>query len=376
VRSKEFKDKVCIVGVGHTDYGVFPGKTSWELGALAFKAALEDCGIAKDKIDGLIVSRIPHYGRMATILGLKQVHVIEVTPGEGRQSSVCLQYAAGIIASGQADTVALVYGNDGKTAGAKYGGGQPQGMQIYDYPYGFTSPGACVGMMFRRHQHLYGTTSEQLAEVAINNRLNAQITPWAVMKKPLDLETYMAGRFITEPLRLYDYCLINDGGVALILTTAERARDMKKPPVYISATATATDMSNYYMSKDMFYSALQDIAKRLYPAAGITRADVKCAQIYDNFTPTVLYTLEGLGFCPRGAAGAWIQGGRIRRGGELPLNTSGSHTSESYMQGWALHVEAVRQVRGECGERQVPNCDVAQFAIASPICASTILTRR
>ncbi len=374
--SDGFKDKVCIVGVGHTAYGVFPGKTSYELGAEAFKAALDDAGLTKDQIDGLIVSRIPHYARMATVLGLKNVHVINVTPGEGRQSGACVQYAAGVIASGGADVVALVYGNDGKSTGAKYGGGDAVGTQSYDYPYGFTSPGAAVGLMFRRHMHLYGTTPEQLGAVAINNRKNAILTPWAVMKKPLTLDDYMNGRWVTEPLRLFDYCLINDGGVAVILASAERARDMKKPPVYISATATASDMSNYYMSKDFYYSALQDIAKRLYPAAGISHKDVQCAQIYDNFTPTVLFTLEGLGFCPRGESGPWIQNGRIELGGELPLNTSGSHTSESYMQGWALLVEAVRQLRGESGERQVKDCKVMQWAIASPICTSHILTRR
>lgn len=372
------KDKVCIVGVGHTKFGVMPGKTAFDMGALAFKAALEDAGLTKDDIDGLLVSRVPHYGRMADMLGLRHLRLINVLEAIGRMSGLAVQYAAAIINMGLAHTVALLYGNDGKSAGARYGGGAPRGTATYDAPYGWTSPGAAVGMMFRRHQHLFGTTAEQLAEVAINQRLNASLNPNAVLRDPIDLHDYMNGRFVAEPLRVFDYCMINDGGVALILSTAERAKHMRKDPVYISATAASSDNTNFYMSQDLYYTCLQDIAKNVYPVAGVDRQDVEVIQCYDNFTPTVLFALEGLGFCPRGEAGAWIQGGRIRRDGALPVNTSGSHTSEGYMQGWALHVEAVRQLRGECGPRQVKGrpLNVAQYVIPAPICQSHILTRR
>jgi acetyl-CoA acetyltransferase len=145
--------------------------------------------------------------------------------------------------------------------------------------------------------------------------------------------------------------------------------------VYVTATAATGDITNYYTSDDFFYAACQDVADRLYPAAGLEPKDVQCAQIYDNFTPTILFSLEGFGFCPRGEAWQWVKDGRIELGGELPINTSGGHTAESYMQGWALHVEAVRQLRGEAGPRQVPDCQIAQYICASPIVTSHILRR-
>jgi acetyl-CoA acetyltransferase len=241
--------------------------------------------------------------------------------------------------------------------------------------YGMTSPGAYVAMMYRRYQYLYGVPDGALAPLAINNRKNGALNPNAVMQAPITYETYIAARFIAEPLRLFDYCLINDGGVVFIVTSAERARDLRKPPVYVTATAATADITNYYTSDDFFYTACRDVADRLYPAAGIGPKDVDCAQIYDNFTPTILFSLEAFGFCPRGEAWQWVKDGRIELGGQLPVNTSGGHTAESYMQGWALHVEAVRQLRGEAGERQVPGCEVAQYICASPIVTSHILRR-
>ena len=196
------------------------------------------------------------------------------------------------------------------------------------------------------------------------------------MQTPITTEEYLAGRYVAEPLRLYDYCLINDGGVALILTTEERARKLNRPVVTLEATATAGDLTNYYTSRDFFFESAESVATRVYKQAGITCADVDCAQIYDNFTPTILFSLEGFGFAERGRAWDWVRDGRIACGGELPINTSGGHTSESYMQGWAMHAEAVRQLRGEAGERQVPGAEVAQYICVSPIVSSHIFRRQ
>jgi acetyl-CoA acetyltransferase len=171
---------------------------------------------------------------------------------------------------------------------------------------------------------------------------------------------------------LLDYCLINDGAVCIILTSSERARSMRKPPVYLHSWAMAGDFDRQYTVDDMFYTPLQMVAKDMLASSDISLADIDVAELYDNFTPTLLFTLEGVGFCGRGESGDWVTPERIARDGELPLNTSGGHTSESYMQGWALLAEAVRQVRGECGERQVVDCKAALYACAAPICSGII----
>jgi acetyl-CoA acetyltransferase len=311
---------------------------------------------------------------MADILGLRHLKFVNSFDGSGRMSGIALEVAVMAVASGLASTVALVYGNNGRSAGARYGGGDgATPTTSFDSVYGMTSPGAYVGMMYQRYMHEFHVPDGALATLAINNRRNAMLNPNAVMRSPVDIDTYMGSRFIAEPLRLYDYCLINDGGVALIVTTPDRARDLAKCPVYVRATAACSDLSNYYTSTDYFYTACNSVRSRIFAAAGVAREDVRCLQVYDNFTPTILFALEGFGYCDRGQAWSWATPERISVQGELPINTSGGHTSESYMQGWALHVEAVRQVRGECGPRQVPGCDVVQYICPSPIVTSHVL---
>jgi acetyl-CoA acetyltransferase len=228
-------------------------------------------------------------------------------------------------------------------------------------------------MMYRRYMHDYGVPDGALAPIAINNRCNAAHNDVAVMRDQISEEKYLESRFIADPLRLYDYCIINDGGVALILTTLDRARDLAKRPVRVAATAARGSVSNYYTSTDFFYSASQDVAQRVYAGSGYGPQDMDCLQIYDNFTPTVLFSLEGFGHAPRGEAWKWASLDRIARDGEMPINTAGGHTAESYMQGWGHHVEAVRQIRGEAGARQVSDCNIAQYICASPIVTSHIL---
>jgi len=374
------KDQVAVVGVGNTPFGALyrdldAERSPYELGTQAFVEALADAGLTKDEVDGILVCRIPDYSRMCDVLGIRYPRFVNVMEAGGRQASITLQYAAMAIATGMADVVACIYGNNGRSVGARYGGGQAGGGNetgISDAAFGMTSPGAAVAHMFRRHRHLYGTPGETLGHLAINNRLNAALNPNAVMRTPLSMEEYLASRYIAEPLRLLDYCLINDGGVCMILTSAERARSLRKPPVFLHSLAMAGDFDHQYTVDDMYYGALQMVAKDLFAASDFGRDGVDVAQFYDNFTPTLLFTLEGLGFCGRGESGAWATPQRIARDGELPLNTSGGHTSESYMQGWGLLAEAVRQVRGECGERQVSGCKTALYACAAPICSGIL----
>ena len=334
--TQAFKDSVAVVGVGNTDFGAMyrdldPERSSYVLGAYAFQQALADAGLKKSDVDGLVVCRIPNYGRMAEVLGMRDLSVSNSFDGAGRMAGVTLTYAAMAVSCGLAKTVACVYGNDGRSVGARYGGGEGPGSDtaMFDVCYGMTSPGASVGLMFRRHQFLYGTPNDALAHLTINNRKNAALNPNAVMTAPLSMEDYYNARFICEPLRLFDYCLINDGAVCLIVTSAEHARDLKKPPVYISAAANAGDISDQYSVDDFFYNGLQRMAGEVFPAAGISQKDIDLANLYDNFTPTILFELEGLGLCEKGESGQFVTPERIARDGELPLNTKSFFANRS-----------------------------------------------
>ncbi|MGH2850215.1 MAG: thiolase family protein [Solirubrobacteraceae bacterium] len=288
-------------------------------------------------------------------------------------SGVALAEAVALVATGMADVVACIYGNNGRSAGMRYGGEGGGPTVAYDAMYGMTSPGAYVAMMYRRYLDIYSAPEDAGAPVAINNRRNGALNPVAVFQTPIDRDEYLESRFIAEPLRLLDYCLINDGGVAFIVTSLERARTLRRRPVRVAASAGMGDLTNHYTSSDFFYTACADVAARVYERSGLRPEEIGCLQVYDNFVPTVLFTLEGFGHAPRGEAWQWVRDGRIAREGPRPVNTAGGHTSESYMQGWAHIVEAVRQVRGECGERQVPGCESAQYMCASPIVTSHIL---
>jgi acetyl-CoA acetyltransferase len=221
--------------------------------------------------------------------------------------------------------------------------------------------------------HLYGTTGEELAAVPVAFRKHAALNPTAVMRTPISVEDHQVARFIAEPLRLLDYCLINDGGVAMILTTAERARDGRQPPVYLRGFSQNSHLPNSLVPpEDFWQGAMWQAATDVYRMADVERNDVDALMIYDNFSPTVLFSLEGFGFCAPGESGAWVQDGRIELGGEFPTNTDGGHLSNSYMQGWGLNVEAVRQLRGGCDARQVKDARLVQYICAAPVVSSII----
>jgi len=379
LNSSDFSNKVAIVGVGNVSYNTLyktkdPLRTPYSLGLEAFKNALNDGGLRKEEIDGVLLSRIPSYGRMCNMLGIRNPRYTMTLPAQGRMSGVAIQLAAMAVYSGMADIVACIYGNNGRTGGATYGA-EPERLDNYNAPYGMTSPGAAFALMWQRYMHEFNVSEKALGTLAIAQRRHASMNKDAVMQKPLTMEAYLKSRFICYPLRLFDYCLINDGGVCLIVTTAERAKDMKKPPVYLMGTAQVGQHTSYYHTTTFNYDAMKIAADQVYRMAGITPQDIDCAQIYDNFLPNILFSLEGFGFCPKGEGGRWIEGGRVELGGELPVNTSGGHCSESYMQGWALHAEAVRQLRGECGERQVENCNIVQYMCPSPLTTTHILRR-
>jgi acetyl-CoA acetyltransferase len=367
------RNKAAVIGVGTTRYGSFPETDDYGLGAEAFRNAVADCGIDKNEIDGLLVCRIPYYGRMGEILGLDPRWTMPLPP-HGRMSGMGIVEATVALATGRANYVALIYANIGRSRRVNYGG---EGTSFWD-PWGMTSPGASHALMFRRHMALYGTTTRQLAEVSVAFRYHAGLNPTAVMQKPITIEDHEAARPIVEPLRLLDYCLINDGAVCLIMTTADRAKDFKKPPVFVSGVGGQEAYSNASIGNfdiDFWHEPTRRAGEEAYAMAGVDRADVDALMCYDNFSPTVLFALEGLGFCGRGESGSFVEGGALKIGGRLPMNTDGGHLSNSYMQGWALNVEAVRQLRRECGQRQVKDAEVVQFVEATPCCRSIVYTR-
>jgi acetyl-CoA acetyltransferase len=292
--------------------------------------------------------------------------VLGIDPRWGDQADAVLSVIQAVtaIGAGLAETVAIVYGNDQRSAKIQYGGPQAMGGEaflsyVYHRPWGFTSQGALYALQFQAYKAATGFTERDLGHVAVAQRQWSSMNPDAVMRKRITIDDYMASAYICEPLRLYDYCMINDGGVALILTTAERARTMRKP-VYVKGfgrrdlNVGATNLEPRLT--DFYLPAQQDSARQAFAMSGVGPEDIDVLQVYDSFSPHVPLALEGYGYCARGEAGKFLRESGIGPGGKLPTNTSGGHLSESYMQGWAHQLECVRQLRGEAGERQVASC--------------------
>jgi len=372
------QNATAVVGVGTTAYGRLPEHDAYSLGMWALSNALDDSGLGFADIDAVIINRIPDYQRFCEVAGIDP-QFVTITPGHGRFAAICIDMACALVRSGRCNTVALVYGNNGRSAGDAYGGADDSygsGGNGLWFPYGMTSPGAFHALMARRHMQMFGTTPEHLAEISITFRRHAGLNPNAVMRSPIDLDGYLGARMICEPLRLLDYCLINDGGVALIITSAERARDRAKRPIYVRGAALQTVFAeSTFPPDDFWYGALRSVSQRSMAQAGLTRDDMSALMIYDNFTPTVLFSLEGAGYCPVGESGRFVAEGHLGLGRRYPANTSGGHLSESYMQGWALNVEAVRQLRGECDVRQVQDAANVHYIAASPVCSSIVYSR-
>lgn len=364
----------AIIGVGNTPFGRLPGYSADQLGGWALNEALADAGLTGADVDGLVVNRVSSYEAIAAQYGIEPAWSAQL-PTQGRMSGSSVILAALAIEAGMCKRVALVYGNNGRSAGATYGGegGGYGASRDLLLDYAMVSPGAFYALMLRRYQHVYGVTSEQLATVPITFRQNAALNENAVMRDLITLDDYLDSRLIVEPMHLFDYCLINDGGVALIMCAAEEAPALTDKPVYVLGYGQQGQlMDSDLPPEDFWRGAIGKVADQARAKAGRTREDMDALMIYDNFSPNVLFALEGLGYCGPGEAGDWIQGGRIGLHGERPVNTSGGHLSESYMQGWGLNAEAIRQLRGQCGDRQVTEARTVQYVCASPVCTSVI----
>ncbi len=359
-----------IAGIGLSDYPKAPDLDTIGHHTLALQRALADSGVAKSDIDGYLNAgsvMADDAVTMAEYLGIKH-RFIDGTMTGGSSFEFHVQHAAAAIRDGACDTALITYGSDylsrlGRTLGT--GGflrqGQPvSGPMQFEAPYGNTLVGA-YAMAARRHMHEYGTTSEQLAEIAVGVREYARLNPNAMYRDPLSVEDVMSSRMIADPLHKLDCCVISDGGGAVILTTAERARDLKQPPVYVLGAAGTQTHWNISQMPDFTLTGAATCGPAALSQAGLTAADIDTVQFYDSFTITVLLLLEGLGICGRGEGGAYVSEGHLRRGGDLPLNTDGGGLSSCHpgMRGIFLLIEATRQLRHQAGEAQVPDCRIA-----------------
>lgn len=370
------RSRVAVVGIGTTAFGALSGYTATDLGLWALREALADCNLPAAAIDGLIVTRIADNAGFAEAAGLAPDFSL-VMPPTGRMAGIAIETACLAIASGRARRVALVYGNNGKSAGMIYGGRGmlpgPYGNDPLWAASGMTSPGALHALMFSRYMAEFGASRAHLAEISVAFRAHAARNPGAVMRTPMTAEDHAAARPIVAPLHLLDYCLINDGGIAIILSDATLVEPEGPPPVFVRGCAHASDFRHTsFPSEDYWRGAMGRAGESAFREAGVKPTDMSGLMIYDNFTPVVLFALEGFGYCAPGTAWRSIQDGRLRLGGKWPTNTSGGHLSESYMQGWALNVEAVRQLRGQATGRQIANAGLIHVMTAAPQCSSII----
>jgi acetyl-CoA acetyltransferase len=359
-----------IAGIGLSDYPKAPHLDSVGHHALAMQRALADSGVGKRDIDGYVSAGQPMADdavNMAEYFGIDHRYIDGTMTG-GSSFEFHVQHAAAAIRNGLCDTVLITYGSDQLTRmGRRLGTGgflrasqHVSGPMQYEASYGLSLVGA-YAMAAKRHMHEYGTTSEQLASIAVGVREYAALNPNAMYRDPITVDDVVGSRLVADPLHKLDCCVISDGGGAVILTTAERARDLAQPPVYVLGAAGAQTHWNISQMPDFTTTAAALCGPRVFAEAGLSCDDVDTVQLYDSFTITVLLLLEGLGFCKRGEGGPFVESGVLRRGGSLPLNTDGGGLSSNHpgMRGIFLLIEATRQLRHQAGEAQVPDCEVA-----------------
>jgi len=361
-----FRDRTAIVGVGYTEFSKDSGVSTLTLALRAVMAALEDAGLSADDVDGVACHRVGDSAQavlVAQSLGITDLRFHLDLFGGGSVSHQVVASAAMAVATGMAETVVCWRAINARSQFRMGGTGRaaPDTIEFqYQVPYGYATPPQQYAMQARAFMKEYGVTAEDLGRVAITQRNYALQSPRAMMRTPLTMDDYLASRWIVEPLRLYDCCLETDAAVALVVTTTERARELARPPVLISAAAYGSGHTLYSNHRgDIATSAAADLAPRLYAMAGIGPAEVDVAEIYDAFTPLVLTQLQDYGLCPRGEAAAFVADGQTAPGGRLPVNTHGGHLSEGYVHGLNHVAEAVSQLRGDAGARQVPDAEVA-----------------
>lgn len=355
---------VFVAGVAETPLGKVLDQTENSMVALAAREALAEAGMRLKDVDGLFVNYMGEEGavQVAEYLGIQPRYSDSSDLG-GAAFEAFVQHAMAAIATGLCEVALICYASRQRSRRnrARTNWGAPMSLMAqFEDPYGSVVPFAQFSLLTARHMHQYGTTREQLAEVAVAARAWAQLNPKAWAREPLSVAEVLAAPPITDVMTRLDMCLLTDGGGALVLTTAERARAAAKRPVRILGAGVSHTHWHLSQMEDLMHSAGEASAREAFGMAGITPADVQVFQPYDAATITVLMALEACGFCGPGESGAFVQGGRLAPGGALPSMTSGGGLSYCHpgALGLLLLIELTRQLRGETGERQVPGAQV------------------
>lgn len=366
MNSKRTGRRVAIVGAALSDCGRVDDKTAYELHYQATARALADAGLTREDVDGFMSTGT---GVLAPIEVAEYLHLrprwVDGTNVGGSAWEFMVQHAVAAIATGLVDVVAITYGSTSRadlkrrqrSANMSFGGRGPEQFEI---PYGHTLISR-YAMAAIRHMHEFGTSIEQLAEIAVSARYNASLNPDAYYRDLITIDDVQSSTMIADPLTKLHCCIRSDGGGSVILTSEDRARDCAKAPIWVLGTGEAISHTTMSEWEDFTESPCVASGREAFGRAGVAPRDIDVCQVYDSFTPTVLLTLEGLGFCAKGEGGAFVEGGTLRVGGALPTNTDGGGLSSCHpgMRGIFLLVEAVRQLRGECGIRQVPDAALA-----------------
>jgi acetyl-CoA acetyltransferase len=389
------KDRTCIVGVGTTAYGKrgeFYERSAIDQVREALDLALAESGLDRREIDGFATYSVEKLDPsvLAPALGIPNVNWSNMVHGGGGGGTCgAIANAAAAIVAGLANVV-MVYKVITQPPharfGASYGSAQvvTDPMSDFHRPFGLISPAQFFALLFRRHMHRYGTTPRHLAEVAVATRRHAERNPRALKRAPLTIAEHQASRLIADPFRLFDCCQENDGGAAVLVTTAERARDLRARPVYVMAGAQGGDalwgagLTSQNQPEELYASAGHaHLARRLWAQAGIGPRDVDVALLYDHFSGMVLLQLEDYGFCERGESGPFAEnGGLFFEGGNLAVNTHGGNLSEVYLLGMTHVIEGVRQLRGTAS-CQVEGAEIALVTAGpSNLPTSSLVLRR
>ena len=356
------RGSAAIVGVAESDLGAVAALMSpLDLMAQGIFRALEDCGLTLKDVDGLFCATTQARTSamsLAEYLRLPDAYTDSTIVG-GSSFEVHVAHAQAAIAAGLCSVAVITYGSTQRTVGRRAASARE--YNPYETPFKPFLPASAYAMVASRHMHEFGTTREQLAEVAVAARQWAQLNPAAWEKKPLTVADVLGARMVSYPLTVRDCCLVTDGGGAVIVTSAERARSLKQKPVYVLGCGQSITHASISSMPDLTHTGAIASGAQAYKMAGLAARDIDVLALYDAFTINTVLFLEDLGFCAKGEGGAFVSGGRIAPGGGLAINTNGGGLSYCHpgMYGLFLLIEATRQLRGECGERQVADCNVA-----------------
>ena len=354
------RGRTAVVGIGSAGTGEAPGRTAMELLAEASLAAIADAGLVLGDIDAIFAATSTHAFptlSVAEYLGIKP-RFFDGTNVGGSSFEMHLLQAALALDAGLCDAALICYGSNQRTAGGRLVSmSEPQ---WHETPYHPRHPITAYALAASRHMHQFGTTREMLADVAVAARAWANLNPAAFARGPLTRDDVLASRMISDPLTSRDICLVTDGGGACVMVRAERARDLPHKPAYLLGAAGAQWHRSIAQMPDLTVTAATDSGPRAFAMAGLTPADVDLAMVYDAFTINTILFLEDLGFCPKGEGGRFVADGAIAPGGRLAVNTNGGGLSCVHpgMYGMFLIIEAVTQLRGDAGRRQLGTCDI------------------